>query len=183
MNLQIYRFSLRKKIKDFNVSKSTFYRKISKFRNTNIFLPEDRQQYNQIFVDALWLKRKCCYLIARTNENVIDFARYDSECSESWLDFLKKFKPPKYVVCDGQNNLLKAINKVWSKTLVQQCQFHIINNGRQKLAKHPKTIQGIQLRKLFLRVSNIHWKRSYYIFLLNHHYGMKYKKPNERSIV
>ena len=43
MNLQIYRFSLRKKIKDFNVSKSTFYRKISKFRNTNIFLPEDRQ--------------------------------------------------------------------------------------------------------------------------------------------
>ena len=35
-----------KKIKDFNVSKSTFYRKISKFRNTNIFLPEDRQQYD-----------------------------------------------------------------------------------------------------------------------------------------
>ena len=42
---------------DFNVSKSTFYRKISKFRNTNIFLPEDRQQYDQIFVDALWLKK------------------------------------------------------------------------------------------------------------------------------
>ena len=68
------------KEKDFNLSKSTFYRKISKFRNTNIFLPEDRQQYNQIFVDTLWLKRKCCYLIARTSENVIDLARYDSEC-------------------------------------------------------------------------------------------------------
>ena len=44
-----------KKIKDFKVSKSTFYRKISKFRNTNIFLLEDRQQYDQIFVGALWL--------------------------------------------------------------------------------------------------------------------------------
>ena len=107
------------------------------------------------------MKRKCCYLIARTNENVIGFARYDSECSESWLDFLKKFKPPKYVVCDGQNCLLKAINKVWSKTLVQQCQFHIIMNGRQKLTKHPKTIQGKQLRKLSLRISNIHWKQSW----------------------
>ena len=81
-DIQIF-FQKIKKIKDFNVSKSTFYRKISKFRNTNIFLPEDRQQYDQIFVDALWLKRKCCYLIARTNENVIGFARYDSECSES----------------------------------------------------------------------------------------------------
>jgi len=29
-----------KKIKDFNVSKSTFYRKISKFRNTNNFYHE-----------------------------------------------------------------------------------------------------------------------------------------------
>ena len=29
-------------------------------------------------------------------------------------------------------------------------------NGRQKLTKHPKTIQGKQLRKLFLRISNIH---------------------------
>ena len=102
------------------------------------------------------MKRKCCYLIARTNENVIGFARYDSECSKSWLDFLKKFKHPKYVVCYGQNGLLKAINKVWSKTLVQQCQFHIIMNGRQKLTKHPKTIQGKQLRKLSLRISNIH---------------------------
>ena len=44
-----------KKIKDFNVSKLTFYQKISKFRNTNIFLPGDSQQYDQIFVDALWL--------------------------------------------------------------------------------------------------------------------------------
>ena len=102
------------------------------------------------------MKRKCCYLIARTSENVICFARYDSECFDSWLDFLKKFKPPKYVVCDGQNGLLKAINKAWTKTLVQQCQFHIIMNGRQKLTKHPKTIQGKQLRKLSLRISNIH---------------------------
>ena len=29
-------------------------------------------------------------------------------------------------------------------------------NGRQKLTKHPKTIQGKQLRKLSLRISNIH---------------------------
>ena len=36
------------KIKDFNVSKLTFYRKINKFRNTNIFLPGDSQQYDQI---------------------------------------------------------------------------------------------------------------------------------------
>ena len=29
-------------------------------------------------------------------------------------------------------------------------------NGRQTLTKHPKTIQGKQLRKLSLRISNIH---------------------------
>ena len=69
---------------------------------------------------------------------------------------MKKFKPPKYVVCDGQNSLLKAINKAWTTTLVQQCQLHIIMNGRQKLTKHPKTIQGKQLRKLSLRISNIY---------------------------
>ena len=68
--------------------------------------------------------------------------------------FLKEIKPPKYVVCDGQNGLLKAIDKVCNKTLVQQCQFHIIMNGRHKLTKHPKTIQGKQLRKLSQNIVN-----------------------------
>ena len=27
------------------------------------------------------------------------------------IRFLEKFRPPKYFVCDGQNGLLKAINK------------------------------------------------------------------------
>ena len=102
------------------------------------------------------MKRKCCYLIAITSENVIGFARYDSECFWFMIRFLEEIKPPKYVVCDGQNGLLKAINKALDKTLVQQCQFHIIINDRQKLTKHPKTIQGKQLRKLSLRISNIH---------------------------
>ena len=84
------------------------------------------------------------------------FARYDSECFESLLDFLMKFKHLNMLFVIVKNALLKTINKVWDKTLVQQCQFHIIMNGRHKLTKHPKTIQGKQLRKLSLRISNIY---------------------------
>ena len=84
------------------------------------------------------VEKEMLLLIARTSENVIGFARYDSECFESWLEFLKKFKPPKYVVCDGQNGLLKAINKVWSKTLVQQCNsisLRMVDKNLQNIQK------------------------------------------------
>lgn len=118
--LWLYRyfdFLLNKKsIKDLNISKSIFYRKISKFRNTNIFLPIDTCECQQLFIDALWIKKKYCYLIARNEKFVIGFGKYDSECYETWLDFLNKFKQPKYVICDGQNGMIKAIRKVWPKT-------------------------------------------------------------------
>jgi hypothetical protein len=61
-----------------------------------------------------------------------------------------------------------------SKTKIQCCQFHVLMNGRQKLTKHPKTKEGQQLRKISLRITNIHtpcgvtrWGNDLHQFFIN----------------
>ena len=70
----------------------------------------------------------------------------------SWLwiikqlkKFSKNFNEPEYVVCDGENGLIKAIKSIWFNTKIQRCLFHVWMNVRQKLTLNPETQAGQEL--------------------------------------
>ena len=84
-----------------------------------------------------------------------------------------------YVVCDGQNGLIKAIKSVWFNIKIQRCLFHVLMNVRQKLTLNPKTQAGQELLCLsreLLKIKSIEhannwqskfktWKDKYYEFI------------------
>jgi len=87
-------------------------------------------------------------LIARTAGSVIDWHWAVWETSYSWEELLSKLPAPTVVVCDGQKGVLLAIARVWPKTRIQRCIFHVWQNIRTKLSLHPQTEAGRELLSL-----------------------------------
>jgi hypothetical protein len=139
--LWLYRYIqkvLGKTFEQLGVKKSLYYLRTKIFREKNIFLPEIKDIFDQIYLDAIWLRKRKCYLIARIKAGVIGFMVCDSENYENWKIFLSKFSAPHYAITDGCCGMTKAINEVWPTTKIQRCQFHVLLNCKQKLTKHPK---------------------------------------------
>ena len=107
---------------EYGCHRSTFWRNTKIFKNKNIFIPESRDRHLVIYLDGLRVNKKA-YLIASNGKYVIGFCLVDYELSNNWRNFLKNFNEPKYVVCDGQNGLIKAIKSVWFNVKIQRCLF------------------------------------------------------------
>ena len=74
---------------EYGYHRSTFWRNTKIFKNRNIFIPESKDRHLVIYLDG-----------------------------NNWRNFLKSFNEPEYVVCDGQNGLIKSI---WFNTKIQRC--------------------------------------------------------------
>ena len=117
---------------EYGYHRSTFWRNTKIFKNRNIFIPESKDRHLVIYLDGLRVNKKT-YLIASNGKHVIGFCLVNYESSNNWRNFLKNFNEPEYVVCDGQNGLIKAIKSVWFNVKIQRCLFHVWMNVRQKL--------------------------------------------------
>ena len=148
------------------------------FKNKNIFIPESKDRHLVIYLDGLRVNNKA-YLITSNGKHVIGFCLVDYESSNNWRNFLKNFNEPEYVVCDGQNGLIKTIKSIWFNTKIQRCLFHVWMNVRQKLTLNPETQAGQELLSLsreLLKIKSIKhannwqskfkiWKDKYYEFI------------------
>ena len=164
-----------KKMSEYGYHRSTFWRNTKIFKNKNIFIPESRDRHLVIYLDGLRVNKKT-YLIASNGKHVVGFCLVDYESSNNWRNFLKNFNEPEYVVCDGQNGLIKAIKSVWFNTKIQRCLFHVWMNVKQKLTLNPERQAGQQLLSLskkLLKIKSIEqannwqskfkiWKDKYY---------------------
>ena len=74
------------------------------------FIPESRDRHLVIYLDGLRVNKKT-YLIASNGKYIIGYCLVDYESSNNWRNFLKNFNEPEYVVCDGQNGLIKRLNQ------------------------------------------------------------------------
>ena len=113
------------------------------------------------------------------NKYVIGFGLADYESSNNWKNFLKNFHQPQYIVCDGQNGLIRAIKSLWFNTKIQRCLFHVWMNVKQKLTMNPETQAGqelLSLSKKLLKIKSIDqasdwqnnfktWKDKYHNFI------------------
>ena len=136
------------RIKDLLCCRRTYNRNTSRFVNKKVNLPPVTEHYNVLYIDAVWIKRRYCYMIARTDEKVIAFEKYKTESGASWCEFIRKIPEPKYVVCDGHCGMRIAINRYWNQTKIQFCQAHVKIKTHIDLTKHPKTEAGKKIRAL-----------------------------------
>lgn len=109
----------------------------------NVPIPEvlTGEIHHTIIVDGIKVGSKIC-LIARTTEFVVAWLWVPYESSTYWSELFLLLPPPKYVVCDGQKGLLKALTICWPKTVVQRCRFHAWLNSKKKLTLHPESKAG-----------------------------------------
>jgi len=100
-----------------------------------------------LILDGIRIAGGVC-LIARTREFVVAWTWAETESSVSWSELLLTLPAPKYVVCDGQKGILKALSICWPNTLIQRCQFHVRQNIRTKLTLNPETEAAKELAEL-----------------------------------
>lgn len=123
-------------------------------------------------------------LIAGTATYVIAWLWVDRENSSYWCELFEMLPPPKYVVCDGQKGLLKALAICWPDVTIQRCRFHAWLNIKAKLTLKPESRAGKDLLSLSQDLLHLHtrqqarrWKRQ-----LKYWHGKHQNFVNERTI-
>lgn len=98
------------------------------------------------------------------------------ESYQYWIGLFSSLRmSPRYVVCDGQRGLLKALYAVWPEIRIQRCVIHVMRQARAWLTLHPQTRAGRELLILVRTLSSIHtrrqkrrWIRSYRQWVRRH---------------
>jgi len=114
--------------------------------------------HHAIIVDGIRAGGQVC-LIARTAKFVIAWAWVPYESSSYWCELLRLLPSPKYIICDGQKGLLKAISLCWPTATIQRCRFHAWLNIKAKLTLHPESRAGQELLQLARDLQQIHTRR------------------------
>lgn len=93
------------------------------------------------------LPRQCVALIAYglgdTTRIAWSFAPYES--ATAWSALLTRIPAPRFVVCDGQKGLLKALSTHWPTAIVQRCLIHVMRQSLAWITQHPQTRAGQEL--------------------------------------
>lgn len=114
--------------------------------------------HHAIIVDGIRTGGMVC-LIARTTSYVIAWKWVPYESSQYWLELFRMLPQPKYIVCDGQKGLLKALSICWTEIIIQRCRFHTWLNIRTKLTLHPESLAGQDLLNLAQGLLHVRTKR------------------------
>jgi hypothetical protein len=124
-----------------------------------------------LLVDGTYFNNNLCLVLYRDNNikftqlyRITDGEWYE-EMKEDLENLLQLGVQIESITCDGHKALLKAINKVCKSVTVQRCLVHIQRMCRIWLTMHPKSIPGIELRRIVSRlhlIENIE-QRDYWI--------------------
>lgn len=114
--------------------------------------------HHAIIVDGIVVGNQVC-LIARTTNFVICWIWVPYENSANWSRLFVMFPPPKYVVCDGQKGLIKALNICWPSVVIQRCRFHVWLNVKARLTLRPESKAGRELLKLTRDLLHVRTRR------------------------
>lgn len=121
-----------------------FRRRTSAFWSLWPVLPVCDEVHQVVYMDGLWLTRKCVVLIACTDEHVISCHLAKSENSKDWACLLQRIAPPDVLVCNG-GGIEKARGAKWPKTRVQRCCLHVFEQVRRSTTSRPKLQAGVEL--------------------------------------
>lgn len=123
----------------------TFRDNTSKFWNLWPILPICDEVHHVVYMDGIWLTRKCVILIASTDDFVIGCHLARSENSRDWECLMQRIAPPDVLVCDGGGGIEKARRKIWPDTKLQRCTFHAFCQVKRCTTTRPKMQAGVDL--------------------------------------
>lgn len=126
----------------------TFRDKTSRFWGIWPILPVCDEVHHVVFMDGLWLTRKCIILIACTEDFVIGCHLARSENSRDWACLMARIAAPDVLVCDGGGGIGKAMRAKWPRTRMQRCTFHAFCQVKRCTTTRPKTQAGVDLYAL-----------------------------------
>lgn len=99
------------------------------------------------------------------------------ESYDSWVNIFGTMKVkgiyPAVIICDGQKGLIKAINEVWPKTIIQRCLIHISRQAKAWLTQNPKTPAGQELLVIVKALTKIETKQQKDLWLKSFHNWLK----------
>lgn len=136
----------------------TFRRKTARFWALWPIIPICDEVNHVVYMDGIWLRRKCVVLIACSDSHVIGCHLARSENSKDWACLMSRIAPPDVLVCDGGGGMEKARRAIWPETRVQRCTFHAFCQVRRCTTTRPKTQAGIDLYALakeLMRISTL----------------------------
>ncbi|WP_212928119.1 IS256 family transposase, partial [Oceanobacillus sp. J11TS1] len=128
--------------------------------------PLDRQYYNYIYVDAMYIKvreyhrvvSKAVYIALGVNSQdrreILGFRVANSESKETWIEFFESLKsrglqPPKLVISDAHEGLKAAITKSFLNTSWQRCTVHFLRNIIDVFPKKDSKEAKTHLKEIF----------------------------------
>lgn len=111
-------------------------------------LPICDEVHHVVYMDGIWLSRKCVILIACTDDHVIGCHLAKTENSKDWAFLTSRIAPPDVPVCDGGGGIERARRSIWPGTRVQRCVFHVSCQVRRCTTTRPKTQAGVDLYAL-----------------------------------
>lgn len=79
----------------------TFRDKTAAFWGLWPIIPACDEIHHVVYMDGIWLTRKCIVLIACTDDHVIGCHLARSENSKDWACLMARIAPPDVLVCDG----------------------------------------------------------------------------------
>ena len=133
----------------------SFRRKTAKFWKLWPLPPIIDEVHRVIYIDGIYLGRKAVILIARSEKYVLGWYLGRTENSAAYAALLSRIAPPDMVLTDGGNGFEKARRKVWRKTKVQRCLFHVFSQVKRYTTSKPKLEAGLKLYKLALELLRI----------------------------
>lgn len=126
----------------------TFRRRTAEFWRVWPLPPVTGEVCRVVFVDGLYLGRKACVLIARSEESVLGWYVARSESSGAYRALMARIAPPEVVVTDGGSGFQKARRQAWPDTRVQRCTFHAFEQVKRYTTTRPRTQAGVDLYAL-----------------------------------
>ena len=112
-----------------------------------------------MLIDGTYFNNNLCLVLYR--DNTIKFTQLYRLTDGEWYEEIKEDLENllelgvdiESITCDGHPAQLKAIRKVCKHVILQRCVVHIQRMGLIWLRMHPKTIAGMELRRI---VSKLH---------------------------
>jgi hypothetical protein len=129
----------------------TIWRNFAKQKEQKTLTPLGNKEINLIF-DGVYFGRGLCYLVFRTNVQNIYYKRVGWETVAEIAQSLKELEALGYIfksfTIDGKKGLVEYLQREYSNTPIQHCQFHQKQTLRQCITGKPKTQCGIELKML-----------------------------------
>lgn len=143
---------------ELNVNARTFRDRTHRFWRIWPIIPICDEVHHVVYMDGIWLSRKCVILIACTDDYVIGCHLAKTENSKDWSCLMARIAPPDVLVCDGGGGIEKARRHTWPKTRAQRCAFHALSQVKRCTTTRPKTQAGADLyalAKALMRIDSL----------------------------